>query len=138
MSAHQDLIDRLYAAWNEGGPDAMLRDFWHPNIVWHDDVSAPDASYHFGAAATARYLTDVMETIGAVGATVHEIYDTTDGALVALTIHAEGQASGAATDVRIFHLLKIEDDLVTDCRVFFDPAQAFAAAGVEADAGGGR
>ena len=128
MSKHDDLIRRLYAAWNEGGPDAMARDFWHRDIVWRDDISAPDRAEHFGAGATARYLNDVIETIGSVQATVHGAEETTDGALVDLTIHAQGQRSGASTDMRIHHLLKIEDDRVTDCQVFFDPEAAHAAA----------
>jgi ketosteroid isomerase-like protein len=128
MSRHDEVIARLYAAWNEGGPDAMRREFWHGDIVWHDDVTAPDATDHFGAAATERYLKDVIETIGSLRSAVHSVHDTADGALVELTLHAQGQTSGAATDLRVFHLLKIEDDLVTDCRVFFDAEQAQAAA----------
>jgi ketosteroid isomerase-like protein len=130
MSRHEELLTRLYAAWNEGGPAAMRRDFWHPNIVWHDDVSAPDAADHYGAAATERYLDGVIETIGSMRTSIQSLHDTPDGALVELTLHAEGQASGAATDLRTFHLLKLEDDLVTDCRVFFDPARAYEAAAV--------
>ena len=135
MSRYDELLTRLYAAWNEGGPAAMRRDFWHPDIVWHDDVSAPDAADHYGAAATERYMGGVIEAIGSMRVVVHSVHDTADGALVELSLHAEGQASGAATDLRTFHLLKIEDDLVTDCRVFFDPAQAFTAAGVEPRSG---
>jgi ketosteroid isomerase-like protein len=133
MSRHDELITRLYAAWNDGGPDAMRAEFWHPEIVWRDDVSAPDAAEHYGAGATARYLNDVMDTIGSVHATVHSVRDHACGALVELTIHVEGQASGASTDMRIFHLLEIEDGLVKDCRVIFDPARAFEAAGLPPD-----
>jgi PadR family transcriptional regulator, regulatory protein PadR len=60
----RDLLDRVYADWNVGGPQAMVENYWHPDIVWHDSPSFPDTGVYHGAEATARRMNGFVDVVG--------------------------------------------------------------------------
>jgi ketosteroid isomerase-like protein len=132
MSVHEEFVRRLYVAWNERGPHGMAPEFWGPDVVWHDVPDMPDRADHYGATATARYLDSVIEALGHMRVDVLSVEDTENGAIAELSMAIEGQLSGVASELHLFHVLQIVDGSVTEVSVFTDRESARAAAGLDA------
>src|SRR4051794_7740640 len=102
-------VQRAYDGWNEGGPDAMVRHVWHPEIVWHDPPDAPDSSVLHGAEAVARHMSDRFEAIGAATVKVERAWSVGSGEtiLVELSLRSGGQSSGVELAGPLIHLIRL-------------------------------
>jgi ketosteroid isomerase-like protein len=124
-----DLVRQTYALWNEGGPAAMLRESWHPNLTWHDPPDSHDSSVHHGAAAVERHLNARHEALGRAVVKVENAWWVREGEvfLAELALHSEGQLSGIELDVRLFHLVRISEGRVIETREYLRREQALEA-----------
>lgn len=128
-----DAIRRNYARWNEGGVQAMLDEFWHPDIVWHDPPDFPDAGSRKGADALALHLAERVEAFEQTLMYVLEAWRVEpDGLiLVHMRIHTGGPRTGLELDSPLLHLLRVEDGLTVEGWEYRDLDQALAVLGVE-------
>jgi ketosteroid isomerase-like protein len=110
-------VSGLYQASEEGGVDAMVRDVWHRDIVWHDPPDFPDAAITRGAAAVAEHLRLRLEAIGRASVVVDDVWSLGDGdaVLVALSLSTGGKSSGVALPpVPLFQILRFEEGRLRD------------------------
>ena len=131
-SIERDWLDSLYAVWNEEGPVGLAQDIWHPRITWHDPPDAPDAGVYQGLEAVVEHLSNRLETIGRTTVTVDGAWWTDRGRtlVVDISLHSGGQSSGIELDVRVFHVLQMNDGCVVEVWEHFDRDQAFESAGL--------
>lgn len=128
-----------YDAWNRGGPEAMAREVWAPEIVWHDPPDFPDATVRRGAREVRRHLEQRIDSMGPVPVTVEGAWRAGDDvtALIELRIRTEGPASGVALDASIYHLIRYAGDRAVEVWEFTRRDDALRAAASRAAVGGG-
>ncbi len=83
-----DLAERLYGAWNTGGPQAVAREFWDEDLVLHDDPSFPGARVVRGREAVVKHMDGVLEGLGDFKMTVLEALPFSGGAFAGVRITA--------------------------------------------------
>ena len=128
MQREAERARQLYEAWNEGGVDAMVADFWHEDIVWHDAPDFPDSTTHEGREAVAQYLRGIVGVVGHFHLTVGDVQPADDAVVAELTLEGQGGASGLPVSTPLWHVLEFRDDRVIRCRAFLDGDRAQAAA----------
>jgi ketosteroid isomerase-like protein len=137
-SDREAVVRRLYAAWNEGGPQA-LEPFVTEDLVWQDAPELPDAGIATGRQAALARLGDFSREGNILGLEIEieEIRTSGDHALVFMDAQATGGSVGApSVQQKFIHLLHFAPDGRIDRGdAFFD---ASAAESAFAAAGGGR
>jgi ketosteroid isomerase-like protein len=129
----EDNVERLRKAY-----EAMARrdiaavlPLLDPNVEVHDRPEAPDPRTYHGHEGAAAALDVSFDAFEAFTLTPERFYDAGDRVVVILKMEGTGRLSGAPVEDRIAHLLTIGDDgLATSLRVFSEPADALAAAGI--------
>jgi hypothetical protein len=132
--AARDLAERIYGLWNEGGAEAVAREFWHPDVVFHDDPAWPDSSVVHGSDAVVARLDSITEGLGDFKCFVVEALPFPGGALAAVRFRAVGPSSGAPTEMVIYHVGWLHAGRFTEVRSFLQRNDALAAAGLQAAA----
>jgi ketosteroid isomerase-like protein len=122
----------LYAAWNEGGVEAMS-EYWVGDDDWefNNDPSAPERHFR-GREAVQQNLRDWRAALGPMRVAIEEEIDAGDGRVVLIVrVHGEGAESGVALDVRMAHLLQLDGGRLRRMDVYFHPEEGLRAAGLE-------
>jgi ketosteroid isomerase-like protein len=134
--ADQHSVARLletYEVWNDGGLEAVARDYWHPDI----ELEVPPGWEVLLGTNRAVGREDVVEvyrnaTAAIQDSTVELIeYDEVDGEFVCtMRFRGRGQSSGVDVEsLQMFQVIRMEDGLVRRLRFFADLRSARAAAG---------
>ncbi len=123
-----ETMRRAYEAWDAGGVDAMIGEYWDPEIEWHDPPELPDASvyrglddvvaYHRGLAEVGEYRIEFSEMVEA----------GEEDVLVDVQLRGEGTKSGAPVLGEYFALHTLRNGRVRRIQIFFDRAEALAVA----------
>jgi hypothetical protein len=129
--AARDLAERIYGLWNEGGAEAVAREFWHPEVVFRDDPAWPDSSVVHGREATVARLDSLTEGLGDFKCYVVEALPFPGGALAGVRFRSIGPSSGVATEMVIYHVGWLRGGLFTEVRSFLRRDDALAAAGLQ-------
>jgi ketosteroid isomerase-like protein len=135
MPIASDLLDALrqtYRAWNEGGPSAMARGVWHPEIAWHDPPDFPDSTVRRGADVVARHLSARLEALGDTTVTLKNAWQVGEGdvVLAELALHSGGQSSGMRLDVPLFHVARLSGGRAIEVWEYMRREQALEALGL--------
>ncbi len=118
-------LRELYDGWNRGGPEAMVREGWHPEIVWHDPPDFPDARSVRGAEEVERHLEARMEILGRAKIALERAWHAPgELVLVELSLDTGGRWSGVELEVPLFHLIRLTDGRAAEVREFMRLDQA--------------
>ena len=129
--AARDFAERVYGLWNEGGAEAVAREYWHPDVVFRDDPAWPDSSVVHGREATVARLDSLTEGLGDFKCYVVEALPFPGGALAGVRFRSIGPSSGVATEMVIYHVGWLRGGLFTEVRSFLQRDDALAAAGLQ-------
>ena len=129
--AARDFAERVYGLWNEGGAEAVAREYWHPDVVFRDDPAWPDSSVVHGREATVARLDSLTEGLGDFKCYVVEALPFPGGALAGVRFRSIGPSSGAPTEMVIYHVGWLRGGLFTEVRSFLQRDDALAAAGLQ-------
>jgi ketosteroid isomerase-like protein len=100
--ANVEIVQRVYESWGEGDfrTDDVLDD--HAVLVMRPEF--PDTGTYLGPEAIAGYTRGFLEPWTHITIEAEEILPAGDSVLVAVRQRGEGEASGAMTEFRYFHL----------------------------------
>jgi ketosteroid isomerase-like protein len=100
--ANVEIVQRVYERWGEGDfrTDDVLDD--HAVLVMRPEF--PDTGTYLGPEAIAGYTRGFLEPWTHITIEAEEILPAGDSVLVAVRQRGEGEASGAMTEFRYFHL----------------------------------
>ena len=118
----------LYAAWNTGGVETMVADFWHPDIVWYDAPEFPDSRTHRGRDAVAQLMRRHVAMVGHFQLAVVDVRPARQAVIAELAFEARGETSGLPMQTPLWHVLEFRDDRVIRCQMFLDGERARRAA----------
>ncbi|MBA2504578.1 MAG: nuclear transport factor 2 family protein [Thermoleophilaceae bacterium] len=126
-------IRELYEVWNTQGPEGMRAHVWHPDIVWDEGETFPDASRFAGAGRVAERLAERLEVVDTLEVECVDYTPLSEArGLAELVVRGTGASSGAPIDFRWWHLLELAGEgRVTAVTEFIDRDAARRAAGLE-------
>jgi ketosteroid isomerase-like protein len=124
-----ELLRQGYEAMSRRDIDAMLA-VVDPEIEIRDRPEAPDARTYRGHEGAVYALGVSFDAFDDFHLVPERFYDADDKVVVVLRMEGTGRVSGAPVEERIAHLWKIRDGRAISLRVFSDPADALAAAGI--------
>ena len=130
-----DAVSRLretYEVWNNGGLDAVARDYWHPSI----ELQVPPGWEVLLGTTHARGRDDVVavyrNATAAIQDSTAELIDVDEvGGEYVCTMRFRGRGESSGVDVeslQMFQVIRMEDGLVRRIRFFADLPSARAAA----------
>ncbi len=124
-----ELVERAFAAYREGGIDAVMP-FCAPDVVWHFDAeeSVEDLAYRGRDGIRGAYEVWI-ESLDDFGWDVHEIRDLGERVLVLADITGLSRDTGVAARLSTNLLVDVHDGLIHEVRTFIDLDRALAAAG---------
>jgi ketosteroid isomerase-like protein len=129
MPGDEQLLRKMYAAWNEGGVSAAAQ-FWAEDIVTHDFPELPDATVTHGRDEATQVWDERAKTFD-IQLDVTSIEEVGPGRfLVVLGVRTKGPATGINLEETHFHVATIRDGKFAEAWFFRDRAQAREAAGL--------
>jgi ketosteroid isomerase-like protein len=127
-----DFPRAVYEAWNAAGasaPEAITRDYFHPDIEFVEAEPIPGAGTYRGRDAVAALLRDRFDVLTTVRMEDVELEALDDERVFAsMRAHGRGAGSGAVVSVPLWHVLTIKDEWIVRLEEFVDEAAARAAA----------
>ncbi len=126
--ANVEIIESIYARWGEG--DFRATDFFDPLIVFVMRPEFPDAGTYFGTDRVGEYMRGFLEPWEHITIEAEEIIDAGDAVVVAVSQRGVGRGSGAATELRYFHVWSLRGGTVIRFETFRERAQALEATGL--------
>ena len=124
-----DRIRRGYEAFGRRDLDAAL-EMADPAIEAHDPAEMPDAAIHRGRDAVRRDWEQTLELFDDFTIDVEEVLDAGEEVVVFLHYRGRGKESGAAVELRMAHVLTIQDGMAVRLRQYLDRAEALEVAGM--------
>ena len=126
MLGDAQLLTRVYEAFNTGGVRAVS-DYIHPDAEFIDPVEFPGADHYMGREAVISYLENFVEAWGVVNIVIEEFHGAGGRVGAQLCIELRGATSGYETEMRVMHVIDIEDGQVRRVQGFFDREEGLAA-----------
>jgi ketosteroid isomerase-like protein len=129
LTAEQFILDMYAAFVSEGLAEASVR-FMAEGVEYADDPRWPGGGTHYGRDAVVARFEEVAEVLGIVDAGVERVVDT--GGHVAWIVRFSGRSprEGVPNDHRWGYVGRMAEGRLVSFRAYYDPAEAFAAAGV--------
>jgi ketosteroid isomerase-like protein len=123
-------VRRTYDAFHRGDVDALLSEV-DPEVEWCVDAAIPGAvRVYRGHEGVRKYLEQAQEAFERVRFEIEDFIDAgEDRVILVATIHVRGKASGVETNLRGYELFTLREGKLVRREVFFDRAEALAAAG---------
>jgi ketosteroid isomerase-like protein len=123
-------LRRGYAAFNEGGIDAIL-DWLASDITVQDRESGPDRETHHGVAGIKELFESMMEAFDELRLEPVEMIRVGPHIVVALRQHARGRGSGAEVEGSTAHVWTLKKGKPVSLRIFRDKERALAVLAAE-------
>jgi ketosteroid isomerase-like protein len=124
-----EAIRGVYERWGEGDFRASV-DLFDPLALLVMNPEFPDAGTYLGVESIAEYTRAFLEPWARITIEAEEIADAGDNVVVAVSQRGVGDASGAATELRYFHVWSFRGDKVIRLETFRERAEALEAAGL--------
>jgi uncharacterized protein len=126
-----EAVRRAYDAFHREDVDALLIAV-DPEVEWCVDAAIPGAvKVYRGHEGIQKYLGQAREAFEEIRFDLEDFIDVDDERLILVaTINVRGRASGAESSLRGYELLTVRDGRLARREVFFDRAEALAAAGL--------
>jgi ketosteroid isomerase-like protein len=97
-----EIVQRVYDHWGRG--DFVTADVLDEHAVMVVRPEFPDTGAYLGIEGFAEYTRGFLEPWSRIAIEAEEIIPAGDSVIVAVRQHGEGDASGAVTEFRYFHL----------------------------------
>ncbi len=124
-----EIMRRGYAAWLEGGVEAIMP-FLDSEIQWSQDPNFPGAKTFTGHAGVREWDAWLGESFEERRVEVERIIDCGDSVLALLVVHTRGRGSGAVTQTPVAHLWTLRNGKGVRVQFYLDPAEALRASGL--------
>jgi uncharacterized protein len=125
-------VRRAYAAFNEGGVEALLESLG-PEVQIRDRESSPDRETRYGEEGIKQLFASYMEAFDALSLEPEEFIDVGDEIVVSLCQRVRGKGSGAEIGARVAHVWTLRDGAVVRLRIFGDKERALEALRAEGE-----
>ena len=126
-----DIIRRAFAAWNEGGPEAVVDGFWAPDAVYREMPGWPDAGVFEGRDAVVRRLQHLVELMGPIEVRLEDLLVAADGRIVACVRIPEESPAGEGPYTQSFAVVhRVRDGRIVEADYYLDRDQALKAVGL--------
>jgi hypothetical protein len=122
-----DTVRRYYAAWNEGGIEAV-KPFWTDDFEWHDAPQMPDAGVYRGEEAVVEHFHELALTLGDMKVAVEDLMPGGEEVLAVLNVQLDTTLGGLEIDGPIYETVRLEGGKLSRIRLFLNRSQALEAA----------
>lgn len=110
---NEDLVRAGFAAYSRGDVQALLTEFFSPDIVWHVPGRGPLAGDHAGADTVAAHFARVAELSGGTHRVeVHDVIGN-DEHVVALHV-ARAERSGKQLELNAMQVFHVSNGKITE------------------------
>lgn len=121
---NEDLVRAGFAAYARGDLQALVTDFFSPDIVWHVPGRGPLAGDHAGHDAVGAHFALVRELSGATHRV--ELHDVLANDDHAVALHAaRAERPGKQFDVSAMQVFHIRDGKITEAWTVHHDLYAF-------------
>jgi ketosteroid isomerase-like protein len=124
-----DAVKASYEAFNRRDFDALLA-FYHPEIVWEQDERFVEPGTHYGHHGVRHVIDSIFESFAEFRLEAHEVLDLDDRVLAIVRVVGKAKLTGLELETPGAHLFWISGGKATKVKLFVDPAEARAEAGV--------
>jgi ketosteroid isomerase-like protein len=124
-----ELVVRLAEAFERGGLDEF-RQYYHPDIEWHEDPSFPEAGVYRGLEAVEAYNRQFLAEFAEIHYEQEELIDANDSVVANMRIHGRGKASGATFELSAWWVFTLREGRLIRVHAYLDRTQALEAAGL--------
>jgi len=128
----QENVDFVLESYEWGNRERKFpRDFWHPDGEYVNSHEDPDQATYRGFEAIDGLFASWMEAFpdGVAHPVEARAHDNCVFVLVRMAGHGAG--SGAPFEMEVGHAVTLEDGKIRRLEVYFDPADALKAVGLE-------
>ena len=129
---HVDTVRAIYERWEEGDFSAS-EDLLDPLVLFVMGEGLPDTGAYLGTEALAGYMQHFLEPWTRITIEAEEIDGAGDSVFAAVVQRGTGSGSGAATELRYFHVWTFRGGKIIRLETFRDRAEARALAGLPAE-----
>ena len=116
-------------AFNAGGLDAA-RQYYHPQIEWHEDPSFPEAGVYRGIEEVIAYNREFVSQFEDLRYEGEELTAAGEHVVARMRITGTGKTSGAGFDLSAWWAFTIRDGQVVRVYAYLDKDAAFEAVGL--------
>jgi len=121
---NEDLVRAGFAAYGRGDLDALARDFFSPEIVWHFPGRSFLGGHHAGVAKVADFFRQLGEQSGGTHRTeLHDVIANDDHVVALHTTRAE--RGGKQLEVEAVQVFHVKDGKVTEAWTHHTDLYAF-------------
>jgi ketosteroid isomerase-like protein len=124
-----EAVQSVYSRWSDGD-FATPGDLFDPLIVFVMGEGLPDTGTYLGTDALAEYMRGFLEPWTRLTIAAEELTEAGDSIVAAVVQRGVGSCSGAATELRYFHVWTFRGGKAIRLETFRDSAVARAAAGL--------
>jgi ketosteroid isomerase-like protein len=128
-----ELVRGAYEAFNQGGVEAVIKDYWSPEIVWNVlPMGIPGLGLYRGYDEARSFFDDWFGAFpfDEWEAEVEELLDAGDRVVAMVTQRGRGRASGVAAELEMGQVVTVRDGKIIRLDIYPDRNQAFEAAGL--------
>ena len=121
----EEVVERVYAAWNKGDVDGMLA-LIHPDIEWRPGTDSPFAGVHSGLDGFERYTRSWADTFEHMHIDLGAI--RTRGEWLMAELRQRSRPPGGSVDIDAVatHVWRVDEGKITKWFSFYDEAEAIA------------
>jgi ketosteroid isomerase-like protein len=123
-----DIVRRIYARWREG--DFKTVEHLDPDFLLVMRPEFPDSGSYLGLEALAEYMQHFLEPWDRITIEAEELIPVGDSIVAAVSQRGAGSGSGAATELRYFHLWTFRGGMAIRLETIREREEAFAAVGL--------
>ena len=124
-----EAVRRIYADWSEG--DFQSRpELLDPLVLFVMGEGLPDTGQYLGVGQLAKYMRGFLEPWERLTIEAEEIIPAGDSLFAAVVQRGVGSGSGAATELRYFHVWSLRTGKVIRLETLRDRSAALAAVGL--------
>ena len=123
------MIERIYDHWGRGD-FTVTPEVLDPHAILVMRPEFPDAGTYVGPDGIAEYTRGFLEPWTAITIEAEEVSPAGDSVVVAVLQRGEGEASGAVTELRYFHLWTFRGGKAIRIESVRERDEALAAAGI--------
>jgi uncharacterized protein len=124
-----EIVGRLAEAFERGGLDEF-RDYYHPDIEWHEDPSFPEAGVYRGLEAVEAYNRQFLAEFAEIHYEQRELIDANDSVVANMHVHGRGKASGATFELSAWWVFTLREGRLIRVHAYLDRNKALEAAGL--------
>jgi hypothetical protein len=128
---HVEAVRGVYEGWRKGDFSAS-DNLLDPLILFVMGEGLPDTGSYLGTGALAEYMRGFLEPWARLTIEAEEMLEAGDSVFAAVLQSGTGHGSGAATELRYFHVWTFRGGRVIRLETFRERTDALVAAGLPA------